>query len=237
MSAAESLVNFFSATKDECTTEEYIPAMLALYDALNDDDGDIRFHASSAVNALTGQQLVPIEAADHLLQWISRRFCDSAAFRRILVNRLVGESSITIPCTDWKSAGEQLALALRFDDSLFAVEEQNLFVDEIREAKRWISVWKRLEWDIEDPKLHALDEWVIGGLSRVKQLVGEEDGPLGWASRPQVFAICSRVLQCAVMLAHEQANERLRGALADVRIKVQTGKTHVSGYLMQYLDE
>ena len=179
---------------------------------------------------------MPIEAADSLLAWLAQNFTNSRAFQRIVASRIAGASSTAAaPAAEWRSADAQLRAALEVDDSLFAVEEQNLFVDEVREAERWLAALRVLDWDPADECLASLDRWVAGGLRRIAQLMDQEDGPLGWASKPAVFAICARVIHCAVALAGDRGSEQLRGALADARTKAEACTTHLSGFIIEAL--
>lgn len=225
LAAAESLRSFFSV-EARCTSEEYLPALIALYDALNDDDDDVRVVGSAAATGILGQALVPLEAASSLLEWITLHFAGSQSLRPIIARRIawVDES--------WEPASDQLAGAMRLDDSLFAVEEKNLFIDEVREAKRWISVLEALEWAAGDETLAQLDAWVSGGLAQVLLLMDQEDGPLGWASNPRVFAICSRVVLCSVALGRGRGSEGVRESVAKIKVKLASHECHVSGLLM-----
>lgn len=102
----------------------------------------------------------------------------------------------------------QLERALDFDDSLFATEEQNLFVDEVRETERWVCAG--LVEGGEDEAVGELVRWVEGGLRGVLKVAGgREDGPLGWTADQHVFAVVARVMLCAAVV---EGTERGRGA-------------------------
>ena len=134
--------------------------------------------------------------------------------------------------TCWTSAEHQLRAAMRFDDSLFVVEEQNLYVDEVREARRWRDVLFAASSSSspspsptavaaeapsllpqpqqqQRPELEALETWTLDGLRSLIRLTettetdggGGDDGPLGWTSKPEVFAICARILVAGTALA------------------------------------
>lgn len=110
-------------------------------------------------------------------------------------------------------AEAQLERALDFDDSLFATEEQNLFVDEVRETERWARLGGLVEGEAgDDEAVGELVRWVEGGLRGVLKVVaGErgEDGPLGWTADQHVFAVVARVVICAGVV---EGTERGRGA-------------------------
>ena len=190
--------------------------MLALYDALNDDDDEVREVAASAVQSISGYPLVSLEASTYLLDWLTQSLPTSPSLKRIVCSRLAGAPASTD--TKWEAAEARLDASLVVDDSLFVVEEQNLFIDEVREAKRWASAYLALDWDASDEIHSQLDKWLQGGLSRLRDLLGREDGPLGWASNPNAFAICSIILIESVAVAtHGQASLDLRESLRGVQ--------------------
>ena len=159
---------------------------------------------SDAFTNIIGVSLVPIEAATRLLQWLSSTFGALPEFRALVASRIIGDATITSSSLgSWKSADRQLNTAMQFDDSLFVVEEQNLFIDEVRETTRWIEVFQSLAWDSEDAALVALHRWLHGGVVKMRELASTEDGPLGWASNPDVFAICTRIVQGVVALNYK----------------------------------
>ncbi|KAL7822394.1 putative death-receptor fusion protein domain-containing protein [Trichoderma gracile] len=236
--AAQSLCSFFSVTKTHCTSDEYLPVILSLHDALNDDDDEVREAASAAARNILGQNLAPLEASSSLLHWLANHFTHSTEFKAIVASRLTGHVAAA-----WKTPEEQLSAALRADDSLFAVEEQNLFVDEVREAHRWSAVFESLDWNGEaseqDGKiLSRLDEWLCQGLEQMQQLVRQEDGPLGWASNPHVFAIGTYILRGAVTMNKSHGSPRLRKAVEDIKELLKQPSHHrVSRLLMEPLEE
>lgn len=107
-------------------------------------------------------------------------------------------------------AEAQLERALDFDDSLFATEEQNLFVDEVRETERWVGAGLVEAGEGDDEAVGELVRWVEGGLKGVLKVAGgREDGPLGWTADQHVFAVVARVVICAGVV---EGTERGRGA-------------------------
>lgn len=132
---------------------------------------------------------------------------------------------------------DQLDQAMKFDDSLFVVEEQNLFIDEVRETQRWVAVFETLEWDVKDETLIHLTEWMNEGLAQMNDLAQVEDGPLGYASKPDVFAILSRIIQgsAALMRHHPDAIEREK---IDAKSKTLRNRhKHMSDLLFQPLKD
>ncbi|KAL7937700.1 putative death-receptor fusion protein domain-containing protein [Trichoderma chlorosporum] len=240
--AAQSLCSFFSVTRSSCTSEEYLPVIIALYDAINDDDDEVREAGSTAARNILGQNLAPLEASARLLQWLAQHFGSSADFKAIVAGRVTGHRASIAGDQPWGSPGAQLDAALRSDDSLFAVEEQNLFIDEVREANRWAAVFQNLEWDDRRPEdgkvLDRLDAWICDGLAEMQLLVKQEDGPLGWASNPHVFAISTSILRGAVTLKRNHGTAKLRQAIDDVKALLKMpDHNRISKLLMEPLEE
>ncbi|KAJ4170239.1 hypothetical protein NW754_006379 [Fusarium falciforme] len=241
LAAAESLCSFFVGIEDEqdWAREEHLPALLALYDSLNDDDDDVRDVGSAAVKSILGQALVPIEAANRLLSWLSQRFGHDSTFRQVVVRRIMGDARFPTPESHTASVSDQLQNAMKFDDSLFVIEEQNLFVDEVRETQRWVSIYENLSWEAKDPALEALTVWSNAGIDEMRRLVGEEDGPLGYGSKPEVFAILSRVVYASAALVKERHHPdgRLLEGVDKFGSALREGQGHMSGLLLQPLEK
>ncbi|KAK6207536.1 HEAT repeat protein [Colletotrichum tabaci] len=240
IAATASLASFFSSASPLPTADAeaaYLPALVALYDALNDDDDEVRDLASVSAKHILTQPLAPLDAASRLLTRIAATYRDAPAFHDLLAARLTGHAAPDGPDV-WEPAGAQLAKALRFDDSLFAIEEQNLFIDEVRESNRWAAVLE----DIFSPSSPAssssstaLTEWTSAGLDSLLNITSPadrdtaaDDGPLGWASDPEVYAVCARILLCATALARAGAagSELLRSKLERFRSAGQRARLH-----------
>ncbi|KJK77668.1 hypothetical protein H634G_07407 [Metarhizium anisopliae BRIP 53293] len=230
--AALSLASFFTASPP--TSPEFLPALLSLYDLLNDDDDEVRDVAALAANSVIGAALVPIEAANRLLQFLGTQFGTAPEFKAIIADRLVGYFGVqATKLESWESAEVELARALEFDDSLFVVEENNLFIDEVRETKRWVEVFESLEWDEKDEHLDKLASWVQGGIAQVARLAELEDGPLGWASNPTAFAICTRIIRCSVALGRKLKHSKLEQGVALAKEALRSRSTRVSKLLTE----
>lgn len=57
----------------------YLPFLFALYDALNDDE-EIRDAGAAASASVLGRLVVPVQAANELLECMAAAFADSAEF-------------------------------------------------------------------------------------------------------------------------------------------------------------
>ncbi|KAH9900343.1 putative death-receptor fusion protein-domain-containing protein [Xylariomycetidae sp. FL2044] len=223
---------------DHPLSEAHIPWLLALYDSLNDDDDEIREAAAEAAAPILGRALVSVEAGQRLLDWLAVQFKDAQGFRAHVVSRMIGHyqpvannnnnnttsaaEGTTALLDAWVPAHQQLASAMRFDDSLFVIEEQNLYIDEVRETKRWSNVYTSLPLLPQSSERaaaaagasrdddEALRAWTLAGLRTLMHIAEEprRDDALGWTSKPEVFAICARILTCAAVLAAAEEDEK-----------------------------
>ncbi|KAL8370390.1 hypothetical protein RB595_000658 [Gaeumannomyces hyphopodioides] len=223
--AAMAIKSFALAVGAWCTkSTAYLPFLLALYDTLNDDDEEIRDVGAAAAAPVLGRLLVPVRAADKLLERMTASFAaDSTEFGNHAVLRALGETKLHAdPGAGQPIArpGDQLQEALTFDDSLFVIEEQNLFVDEVREAQRWAGVVARLPvgCDRGAGMLGDLRDWAAQGLEALARHAAQSaDAPLGWASQPKAFDICSRIIINAEAFSTAFRDEELASALASGR--------------------
>lgn len=212
--ATQALKTYFTAISMPANKismlPDKLPALLALYDALNDDDDEVRDLASAAVAPLMGggHLIVALEAGSRLVMWMAEHFGSHADFRLLVVERMIGHH-VSEETPSWIPVGTQLRDAMQLVDALFVVEEQNLFVDPVREAKRWAAAFRECGFtaaengadDGSSSSLQALTDWTSVGLRSLLRLLEDEemgdDGPLGWASAKKTFALCTRVLVCA----------------------------------------
>ncbi|KAK7711354.1 hypothetical protein SLS64_005377 [Diaporthe eres] len=265
MAAAMAIRSFAAAVRSAAGNDAaYLPFLLALYNTLVDDDDEIRDVGASATafitspdpHVLSPQPLVAVDAADTLLSWLQERFGHTNEFRAYVACRLVGDPIIALDIgvqdlTAWASPEQQFAEALEVDESLFAVEEQNLFIDEVRETQRWADVFTGLPRDydqtegddgvagkvlIMDSSLDALKGWVEKALEVLAVQVGQDDGPLGWASMADAFALCHRVLVCGQVMADLLGEEGSVIASSLARIKDIGQRSRLHGLLLSSLD-
>jgi hypothetical protein len=203
-----------SLLEDQCA----IYPLLALYDTLNDDDDEIRDLSARTVSKLLQKSLVPLAAQVELVHYMKRLYGSGALFSWSAVCRMTG-NNFHGPETGppvLESAEAQFAKALKDDDSLFVEEEQNLFIDEVRETSLWANAFEEIELHsyresdnnsvLEQP-CAALTAWVAEGLWTMTGFLDKEDGPLGWTSRPAAFAVCMRILLSARAII--QRNKRV----------------------------
>ena len=217
--AATALKSFFSTVPTTSSDAMYLPVLSALYDALIDDDDEVREAAAAAAAPIIGQQMVAPSAADRLAQVITQQFSGVEEFKKQVVCRMTGTTAPLLSLLpdakssslELVSAETQFLKAMDFDDSLFATEEQNLFIDEVRETRRWaagaLQAFTTQGGSDSSEALAKLTEWVEEGLKCLVKFMREEkdgkarDGPLGWTSDQHVFAVVARVLLCAGVVA------------------------------------
>ncbi|KAF2497326.1 hypothetical protein BU16DRAFT_505602 [Lophium mytilinum] len=173
-----------------------------VYDALNDDDDDIREVAASvATRVLAGPEyasanrdVVPLLASQQLAEHFANFYADFSFLHHEALRRFMGTAVGQSPFeTPFQTA---VADARKENSALFAQEKQNLFVDETREIAIWADVLSRLPFksDPSDSLQKEFKHWVIGGISWLTATtVEEEDGALGWASKPEMFTLGLRV--------------------------------------------
>ncbi|MCJ1464709.1 hypothetical protein MMC07_003322 [Pseudocyphellaria aurata] len=182
--------------------------------------------------------LMPSAAGSKLLQFIMTEYQDSDILWIDGVRRLTGAISLFrlgpvevssnlekstdstrnyfIPKTrislDLRSSRNMLQEARRQDTALFVEEKANLFVDPVKEAKKWADVLVELRpSSLEDEMVSELGAWSIEGLAALIEIAeSREDGPLGWTTKPDVFALGMRIILAAkvrVRLSSLQRNE------------------------------
>ncbi|KAI0971132.1 putative death-receptor fusion protein-domain-containing protein [Xylaria arbuscula] len=248
----------------------HLPWLLALYDALTDDDVEVREAAADATSPILDLTLVPVEAGARLLRWLAGHFGHEPDFLMHVVERMIGHNfgstslaitsdpkgdSTDVNGSSWVPTKFQLEEAMRFDDSLFVIEEHNQYIDEVREVERWTNVFLSsnlaAEKDARGNASKALVDWTLASLHTLIEVTESEsamggDGPLGWTSKPQVFAICARILLCGSALAKlgkEEKGEKEDLIYADVSEELdrfrQLGHsdgTMLHGLLLRMLD-
>lgn len=274
MAAACAIKSFAIALRAHIGSDSaYIPVLLALYTALIDDDEEVRDVGAAACSFILAdkttttnnennpapQALVAVDAADALLAWLQHHYGETNEIRAYVACRLVGDPLVTIDIgiqdlSAWPAPETQFTQALQVDESLFAIEEQNLFIDEVRETDRWAHVFKNLPWnhdvsveedgtsrkvlDMDDAALGAAYRWAERALSVLVRQVHSsgDDGPLGWASNPAAFALCYRVLVCARTLSDMLGpdDKVLAALLRQIREVGPEGRLH--GLLLSTLD-
>ena len=174
------------------------------YDALNDDDDEIR-----AIAAQSAMQLlrvlgcfphitkpVPVIAQQMLAKVLLRFSFRLTSTSSEILSRLKGQDSISIE--------HQLAGILNESEALFVVEKQNLYVNPTREAWFWSRIMKHLDaHKLTKTSLQDFEQWALPGLESLqRETLNRQDGSFGWTSKPEVFALGMRVIYAVELLLH-----------------------------------
>ncbi|KAI9888322.1 MAG: hypothetical protein M1814_000575 [Vezdaea aestivalis] len=194
----------------------FISVYFALYNYLNDDDKSIREVASDVVSqVLGGTDIVktPIAAAEELLESLSATFAKESEFFHQVTAQLFRQDIVSSDPKERCSMVEADLFSNLFlrpietsvsdrqtaETVLFAEEKQNLYLDPILETTRWTQVLLNISVDQKSPKVtEAIRTWTEQGLKfLIKTAAKEEDGALGWTSKPEVFEIGYRLIKTA----------------------------------------
>ncbi|KAI9731270.1 MAG: hypothetical protein M1818_007895 [Claussenomyces sp. TS43310] len=193
LSAAEALKSFYSRFPIARITSfphpSLLPSLVALYDALNDDDDDIRDLGADVVFYFIGNRLEPLAAKSQYLVWLSRTFGGIDAFHKLVLTRIKEQEGRSRPIE------EELREAMVEDDSLFVEEEHNLYLDRVRESEAWNSLITHEEGHSWTTTALELSSWTIEGLATLRRFSKFGDDSFGKLSKPQVFAIYMGVVQ------------------------------------------
>jgi hypothetical protein len=181
-------------------------AILLTYDILNDDDDELRDIGATTVTSIRcaadvnfrAKDMVPLVASQKLAAHLVKNYNHSAQLCREAVVRMTGSLCSLEPPFLAPKVSKALDLALKEDTSLFVIEKQNLFVDEVRETILWSQVLKGLSMKTVSKNIaDSLSEWTTDGLGTlIKKAEEAEDWSLGWCSKSEVFIVFMRIL-CA----------------------------------------
>lgn len=228
--AVDSLANYLHLKAKRPTEQRMAPMTLKLYvilyDFLLDDDEDVRNTgavAASEVFMSTASRVgddaevsIPLmvpAARQKLVETLKHSYHDSSYLWTEAVQRLViGQHSLDLPRQSQFPSPRPLLHDLRKDDTaLFVEEKQNLYVDEAQEASIWQEVMLSMDRSTVDSSVLAeLGNWATKGLDALIEVAEkEEDGPLGWTSKPDVFTFGVRVLRAVQALLRLFEDERL----------------------------
>ncbi|KAB2578407.1 Uncharacterized protein DBV05_g3058 [Lasiodiplodia theobromae] len=204
--------------------EHHLALALIAYDALNDDDDEIRDAAARiATRIIVGPAydnnahanmptVLPLTAARKLAAYLRHTYADSpllcaAALHRLLDHESGRDAARARGALEWVGEAEggfaaQLREARTENAVLFAREKQNLFLDPVREVGVWGEVLGGLSLCGGDGAgavsvrvVRALEEWCVAGLRELRLLAERErDGAMGWSGRGEVFLLGWRVV-------------------------------------------
>lgn len=213
--------------------------------------------------------LMPSAASSKLLQYIVTEYRDSKVLWIESVRRLAGAISLfrlgpvevfpnpqnsTDPVEPFTaknrrtlhldSVRKMLKEARRQDTSLFVEEKANLFVDPVQEAKNWADALEKLcSSSLESDIISEFGAWSVEGLTALIEIAeSQEDGPLGWTSKPDVFALGMRVILMAKVrircLSHQRSEDQSSDCMRLLRKLFLSGKEKfLHGLWLQQIEE
>ncbi|PWW77429.1 hypothetical protein C7212DRAFT_292868 [Tuber magnatum] len=163
--------------------ETFNNAYFCLYDFLHDDDEDIREEAAMIVKSVTKGEhtLLPLAAADVLLDRMAKSFSEDEEFVREVVSRVIVNGGVKY----------RLKEACTGDKILFAREKQNLFLGIHGEVVRWAAVLGGL------PENSRFIEDTLNSLAEVREFAKEmgEEGPAGWLREEEAWVVFGQIVE------------------------------------------
>ena len=102
---------------------------------------------------------------------------------------------------------DELGDAMKLNTTLFVEEKQNLYIDEVEEARAWSQILIDMQlWRVGANLTSRFYDWAISGLhTLIAAATREIDGPLGWTSKPEVFTTGMRAILAAKVITHGKA--------------------------------
>lgn len=217
---------------------ELLGVYVSLYNILSDDDEDIRDRGAVAAseflsgiaseNNVRSVSLMPPAASQKILQYLVNEHSNSTILWIEAAHQLTGTTSSfklgpIKSCCSYEEpetsqeiflhlvpARDMLQKAKQQDTALFIEEKPNLYVDPIKEAKNWAEVMLKLHSKgINSNVASEFRNWCTDGLKALIELTeSQEDGPLGWVSKPDVFTLGMRIMLAAKVQIHGPLKDR-----------------------------
>jgi hypothetical protein len=181
---------------------------MCLYNSLNDDEEDIRDLAAKTVSSILEISLAPPSACEEFVNWLQKVYSSSPQFSWNIICRMTRTAWATPynpRIARLEPAKVQFEEALEEDDALFVEEEQNLFIDEVKELGLWTGLFLEVPSEVfktprvddhESFMLQDFAAWVADAVSMLNKTT-TRGGPLGWTSKSLGFTAAIRVLRCA----------------------------------------
>lgn len=209
-----------------------INAQLAftIYDIMLDDDEDLRDIGTEAAglwlrsnissNRYVARPVAPY-ACQLLAFYLVKYHRSSPVVIKEALRRLTGIDPLSPSSVTF---GSQLQQQIAKDIVLFAVERPNLYRDDVQEARLWAKVLQQMDnTALTQAALNKLTTWCSEGLDSLHDTVRQRsDGPLGWTSKPEIFALGLRLIHIAEVLLHWRSNsKRIKTRGSTIRRKLR----------------
>lgn len=162
------------------------------------------------MSSIVGKSLIPLAACEEFAEWLRLKYPQDQMFGWNIICRITGSEEFIFhgSYAGLSSPEDQISSAMKQDDALFVEEEQNLFIDEVREVKLWSNILSREFKLMEDnesgeeywQQYSHLSNWILKAIRKLNILMEKIDGPFGWTSKPSMFATCIRILLGANVL-------------------------------------
>jgi hypothetical protein len=116
--------------------------------------------------------------------------------QRLTLSKKSVQSTNRLDFTDLVSGGpsELFEEAFVIDNALFVEEKQNLYVDPLTVLGLWIRWFVHADGEVWDFVTGELEDWALKSVDIISGKMDEQDGPFGWSSKQDVFALISRVI-------------------------------------------
>ena len=206
-----------------------MPALLeiyvVLYDILMDDDEDIRDQGAKTVSSIlsihtrTSLSLSAPAAKKRLLRFLKEEYRDSKSLFVAAVRKLTGLPSMYFAPSHAYGRNEEdepqeIAFHLPFvaelsaeaqktQNTVFAEEKQNLYLDSAFEASEWANVMVQIDPEAWQPGVvSTLQSWTVEGLTYFADFYtkGDESETLGPAFVSKIYTLITRVIISAKAL-------------------------------------
>lgn len=153
-------------------SHDLLPVYLLLYDSLNDDDEEIRYIGASIVSSIASVseiddgaescgELCPLAASHWLVDYLIEHFGRSRELVVAGLQRMLCQSKERIESLEFEPMEALLESSFSNDNNakIFVEEEQNLYIDYVREAALWASILRKTTDDAHSGFVSALRRW------------------------------------------------------------------------------
>ncbi|KAK0121786.1 hypothetical protein ONS95_010069 [Cadophora gregata] len=210
--AAQALSKFYvrivKALRGIPKSEYLIPSLFALHSTLNDDDVDIRKLASAAISIILNRHLVSQAATSAFAHHLFDLFLNSPIFINYVTAKMTGTPTdlLDLGCQNsvvLEPFADQYVDDQRDENKLFAEEKQNLWRDDIDDAKIWAVIFGKLRLHSFGtytpghplpPIIAELVVWAKNTATTLNESASSNNAANGWTTKPEVFAVSMRAI-------------------------------------------